>query len=87
MPSNGIRLQTELKNIVEQSEEMQHRLTKIVGAVIATKQTFLAAGGPVPTCEVTVPADSHVLGKNLVELKFWHGYRWHVSSLFAEDRM
>jgi K+/H+ antiporter YhaU regulatory subunit KhtT len=64
-------LQTELKNIVEQSEEMQHRLTKIVGAVIATKQTFLAAGGPVPTYEVVVPADSHVLGKNLVELKFW----------------
>lgn len=64
-------LQEELKNLLEQFNALHKKLTKLVGAVAENRNTFAPSRDPLPHYEVAVPKHSQLLGKSLVELKFW----------------
>ena len=64
-------IRAQLKSLLEEYEHLSRRLTETVTALIKSRETFAAAGEPLPNYEVPVPKDSPLIGKSIGALKFW----------------
>lgn len=64
-------LQRQLKQLLEQYEDLNRRTADVVRALVKSRDTFSAAKEPLPNYEVPVPEDSPLIGKNIGALKFW----------------
>lgn len=64
-------LRARLKDLLAESEQLSRSLTETVTALIKNRETFAAAGEPLPNYEVPVPKDSPLIGKSIGALKFW----------------
>ena len=64
-------MRAQLKSLLEEYEQLSRRLTETVTALIKSRETFAAAGEPLPNYEVPVPKDSPLIGKSIGALKFW----------------
>ena len=64
-------MRAQLKSLLEEHEQLSRRLTETVTALIKSRETFAAAGEPLPNYEVPVPKDSPLIGKSIGALKFW----------------
>lgn len=64
-------MRAQLKSLLEEYDQLSRRLTETVTALIKSRETFAAAGEPLPNYEVPVPKDSPLIGKSIGALKFW----------------
>ena len=64
-------LRQELKSLLEQYSTLNQQTAKVVTALVGSYDTFATADQPLPNYEVSVPADSALIGKSIGELKFW----------------
>lgn len=64
-------LRRQLKDMIEEAADLHHRITDTVAALVKSRDTFAAAGEPLPNYEVPVPPNSPVTGKSIGALKFW----------------
>lgn len=64
-------LQRQLKQLLEQYEDLNRRTADVVRALVKSRDTFSAAKEPLPNYEVPVPEDSPLIGKSIGALKFW----------------
>lgn len=64
-------MRAQLKSLLEEYDQLSRRLTETVTAFIKSRETFAAAGEPLPNYEVPVPKDSPLIGKSIGALKFW----------------
>ena len=64
-------LQEEVKQLLDQFHTLQRKFVKVMEAVAENRNTFAPAHDPLPHYEVAVPEDSALLGRSLIELKFW----------------
>ena len=70
--STDIRaLRRQLKDMMEEAADLHHRITDTIAALVKSRETFAAAGEPLPNYEVPVPQNSPVTGKSIGALKFW----------------
>ena len=64
-------LRQQLKELMAEYADLSRRLSDTVTALVKSRDTFAAAGEPLPNYEVSVPANSPVTGKSIGALKFW----------------
>ena len=64
-------LRTQLKELMEEYEDLNRRTERVVTALIKSRDTFSAADDPLPNYEVQVPESSPLIGKSIGALKFW----------------
>lgn len=64
-------LREQLKSLLAEYDKLTHRTAEVVTALLKSRDTFAAASEPLPNYEVTVPQDSHLIGKSIGALKFW----------------
>ena len=64
-------LHRQLKDMMEEAADLHHRITDTIAALVKSRETFAAAGEPLPNYEVPVPQNSPVTGKSIGALKFW----------------
>ena len=64
-------LRRQLKDMMEEAADLHHRITDTIAALVKSRETFAAAGEPLPNYEVPVPQNSPVTGKSIGALKFW----------------
>lgn len=64
-------LQQELRSLFDAYAQLNERTAKVMQALLASENTFTAAEKPLPNYEVKVADGSPVIGKSLMELKFW----------------
>lgn len=64
-------IREQLRDVLGQYHTMNRKLSELVGALIQSAGTFQAAREPLPNYQVTVPADSPLIGQSLGNLKFW----------------
>lgn len=64
-------LRAQLKEQMAEYEDLHRRMAETVKALVKSRDTFAAAGEPLPNYEVPVPNDSPLIGKSIGALKFW----------------
>lgn len=64
-------LRRHLKDMMEEATDLHHRIADTIAALVKSRDTFAAAGEPLPNYEVPVPQNSPVTGKSIGALKFW----------------
>ena len=64
-------LREQLRDLLDQYAELNRRTMETATALMKSRETFSAAGEPLPNYEVPIPEHSPVLGKSIGELKFW----------------
>ena len=64
-------LRRQLKNMMEEATDLHRRIADTIAALVKSRDTFAAAGEPLPNYEVPVPQNSPVTGKSIGALKFW----------------
>ena len=64
-------LRQQLKDLLAEYADLSRRLSDTVTALGKSRDTFAAAGEPLPNYEVPVPKDSPLIGRSIGELKFW----------------
>ena len=64
-------LRRQLKELLAEYADLSRRLSDTVTALVKSRDTFAAAGEPLPNYEVPVPQNSPVTGKSIGALKFW----------------
>ena len=64
-------LRQQLKELMAEYADLSRRLSDTVTALMKSRDTFAAAGEPLPNYEVPVPQNSPVTGKSIGALKFW----------------
>ncbi len=64
-------LRRQLKELMEEYDDLSRRMTDTVAALVKNRETFAAAGEPLPNYEVPVPRDSPLIGQSIGALKFW----------------
>ena len=64
-------LRQQLKELLAEYADLSRRMTETVTALVKTRETFAAAGEPLPNYEVPVPPDSPLIGQSIGALKFW----------------
>lgn len=64
-------LREQMKSLMEEYSQLHQRMTATIKAFIKSKETFAAADEPLPNYEITIPAESFVIGKSIGELQFW----------------
>ena len=64
-------LRRQLKDMMEEAADLHHRITDTIAVLVKSRETFAAAGEPLPNYEVPVPQNSPVTGKSIGALKFW----------------
>ena len=64
-------LRQQLKELMAEYADLSRRLSDTVTALVKSRDTFAAAGEPLPNYEVPVPKDSPLIGRSIGELKFW----------------
>ena len=64
-------LRRQLKEMLEEASDLHRRIGDTVAALVKSRETFAAAGEPLPNYEVSVPANSAVTGKSIGALNLW----------------
>ncbi|MEG0779100.1 MAG: TrkA C-terminal domain-containing protein [Oscillospiraceae bacterium] len=65
-------LRTQLKDLMGQYVDLNRRLLEVSSALCSSRDTFSAAATePFPNYEITIPADSWIIGKSIGGLRFW----------------
>lgn len=64
-------LRAQLKEMMVEYDDLHRRMAETVRALVKSRDTFAAAGEPLPNYEVPVPKDSPCTGKSIGALKFW----------------
>ena len=64
-------LRRQLKDMMEEASDLHRRMADTIAALVKSRETFAAAGEPLPNYEVPVPHNSPVTGKSIGALKFW----------------
>lgn len=64
-------LRARLREQMAEYDDLHHRMAETVKALVKSRETFAAAGEPLPNYEVPVPKDSPCIGKSIGALKFW----------------
>ncbi|WP_298017603.1 TrkA C-terminal domain-containing protein [uncultured Dysosmobacter sp.] len=64
-------LRAQLREQMEEYDALHRRMAETVKALVKSRDTFAAAGEPLPNYEVPVPKDSPCTGKSIGALKFW----------------
>ena len=64
-------LREQLRELMAEYADLHRRMAETVTALVKSRDTFAAAGEPLPNYEVPVPKDSPLIGKSLGALKFW----------------
>ena len=64
-------LRRQLKELMAEYADLSRRMTDTVAALVKNRETFAAAGEPLPNYEVPVPRDSPLIGQSIGALKFW----------------
>ena len=64
-------LRRQLKDMMEEASDLHRRMADTIAALVKNRETFAAAGEPLPNYEVPVPQNSPVTGKSIGALKFW----------------
>lgn len=64
-------LRAQLKEQMAEYDDLHRRMAETVKALVKSRDTFAAAGEPLPNYEVPVPKDSPCIGRSIGALKFW----------------
>ncbi len=64
-------LRAQLREQMEEYDALHRRMAETVKALVKSRDTFAAAGEPLPNYEVPVPKNSPCIGKSIGALKFW----------------
>jgi len=64
-------LRERLREQMAEYEDLHRRMEETVKALVKSRDTFAAAGEPLPNYEVPVPKDSPCIGQSIGALKFW----------------
>ena len=64
-------LRRQLKDMMKEATDLHHRIADTIAALVKSRETFAAAGEPLPNYEVPVPKGSPITGKSIGALKFW----------------
>ena len=64
-------LRQQLKELMAEYADLSRRLSDTVTALMKSRDTFAAAGEPLPNYEVPIPKDSPLIGQSIGALKFW----------------
>ena len=64
-------LRRQLIDMMEEASDLHRRMADTIAALVKSRETFAAAGEPLPNYEVPVPQNSPVTGKSIGALKFW----------------
>lgn len=64
-------LRQQVKELLEEYADLNRRMVDTITALIKSKETFAAAGEPLPNYEVAVPDDSPIIGRSIGSLNFW----------------
>ena len=64
-------LRQQLKELMSEYADLSRRLSDTVTALVKSRDTFAAAGEPLPNYEVPVPKGSPLIGQSIGALKFW----------------
>ncbi len=64
-------LRARLREQMAEYEDLHRRMEETVKALVKSRDTFAAAGEPLPNYEVPVPKDSPCIGQSIGALKFW----------------
>ena len=64
-------LRQQLKELMAEYADLSHRLSDTVTALVKSRDTFAAAGEPLPNYEVPIPKGSPLIGQSIGALKFW----------------
>lgn len=64
-------LRAQLKAQMMEYDDLHRRMAETVKALVKSRDTFAAAGEPLPNYEVPVPKDSPCIGQSIGALKFW----------------
>lgn len=64
-------LREHLRDLLAEHQDLTTRIADTVTALLQARKTFSAAHDPLPTYEVSVPANSPVIGKTIGALSFW----------------
>ena len=64
-------LRQQLKELMAEYADLSRRLSDTVTALMKSRDTFAAAGEPIPNYEVPIPKGSPLIGQSIGALKFW----------------
>ena len=64
-------LRQQLKELMAEYADLSRRLSDTVTALVKSRDTFAAAGEPLPNYEVPIPKGSPLIGQSIGALKFW----------------
>ena len=64
-------LRQQLKELMAEYADLSRRLSDTVAALVKSRDTFAAAGEPLPNYEVPIPKGSPLIGQSIGALKFW----------------
>ena len=64
-------LRRQLKDMMEEATDLHHRIADTIAALVKSRDTFAAAGEPLPNYEVPIPKGSPLIGHSIGALKFW----------------
>ena len=64
-------LRQQLKDLLAEYADLSRRLSDTVTALVKSRDTFAAAGEPLPNYEVPIPKGSPLIGQSIGALKFW----------------
>ena len=64
-------LRQQLKELMAEYADLSRRLSDTVTALVKSRDTFAAAGEPLPNYEVPVPKGPPLIGQSIGALKFW----------------
>lgn len=64
-------LRNQLQSLMEEYTQLHQRMNATIKALVKSKEAFATTGEPLPNYEITIPAESRVIGKSIGELQFW----------------
>lgn len=64
-------LRAQLHSLMDEYNQLHQRIAATINAYAKSRETFAAANEPLPNYEITIPAESMVIGKSIGELQFW----------------
>ncbi|MBU5626846.1 GntR family transcriptional regulator [Oscillibacter sp. MSJ-2] len=70
--SDTFALYAQLKDLIGEYTELNHRLIDVSAALLSNGSTYSAAANrPFPNYEIRIPRDSALIGKSIGSIRFW----------------
>ncbi|WP_295857891.1 TrkA C-terminal domain-containing protein [uncultured Oscillibacter sp.] len=80
-------LRMQLRQIVQEYEELNRRMEKVSAALLRSEETFSSAAEPLPSFEVPVPKGSPLTGRSIGALRFWQSTGGTVAAIRRGQRV